>query len=80
MKKLFLSAVLLSVFIFSSCKKDYVCECKKVYTGNGTTTTQDDGKYTFKDTQPRAESRCNEQEGTGTDLLGGNYSRECAIR
>lgn len=63
----------------TSCKKDYTCECKKIHTdSSGNSTTTSDGNYTFKDSKPRAETRCNDQEGSGSDI-GGDYTRECEI-
>ncbi len=61
-----------------SCKKEYDCKCKKIYTDSNSTTTVDDGTYTFKDTKAKANTKCDNQEGTGSDL-GGDYSRECEI-
>ena len=79
MKKAILALVVLSAFTLGSCKKEYTCSCKKIYTdADGSTTTESDGTYTFKDTRPRAETKCNEQEGSGTDIFG-DYSRECQI-
>ncbi len=64
----------------TSCKKDYVCKCSKTYTkANGNTETETDGQYTFKDTKPRAADRCNEQEGSGSDISG-SYTRDCEIQ
>lgn len=80
MKKIILTAVVFSATLFTSCKKEYVCDCKKIYTGSSTSTTVDDGSYTFKDSRTRAETRCNEQEGTGSDFFGGDYTRECQIK
>ena len=65
----------------TSCKKDYVCKCTKTYTkSNGSTTTEPDGQYTFKDTSPRAADRCNQQEGSGDDIFAGAYTRDCQIQ
>ena len=72
----FLFGIITTIF---SCKKDYNCECQKIYTGSGGSTSINDGIYTFKDTKNRAEDKCNKQETSGSDL-GGNYSRECQIR
>ncbi|HEX8515775.1 MAG TPA: hypothetical protein VF868_06205 [Bacteroidia bacterium] len=82
MKKTILISMLFAIAstTLNSCKKEYFCDCKKVYSGSSGTTTSDDGVYTFTDSRTRAESRCNQEEKTGTDLLGGNYSRECEIR
>ena len=79
MKKSIIAAIALLTLGFASCKKEYKCECEKTRTGSSTTVTTDDGNYTFKDTRARAESRCNDQEGTGTDGLG-SYTRDCEIR
>lgn len=82
MKKLIIitaSFITLSI-MFSSCKKDYVCECRKTYTrSNGTTISESDGLYTFNDTKPRAADRCTQQEGSGTDLSG-SYVRDCELK
>lgn len=76
----FVALLALVAFSFTSCKKDYNCECKKIHTdSDGDVTTNSDGNYTFKDSQPRAESRCNALEGSGSDL-GGTYTRECQIQ
>ena len=63
----------------ASCKKDYVCECKITRTSSSGSVTSNDGNYTFKDSRTRAETRCNDQEGTGTDAFG-DYSRDCQIK
>lgn len=80
MKKSAIIALLaISLTAMTSCKKEYYCECKKVYTGSSSSSSYDDDVYTFNDTRTRAQSRCNDEEKTGTDL-GGSYSRECEIR
>lgn len=61
-----------------SCKKDYDCKCSKIYTTSNSTTTVDDGEYTFKDSKSRANTQCDSQERTGSDL-NGDYSRQCEI-
>jgi len=78
MKKIILALVVLSGVALASCKKNYTCECRKIHTDDGTSVSTSDGSYTFKDSRARAEDRCNELEGTGTDL-GGDYTRECDI-
>jgi len=80
MKKLIIFA---AAFVLSgatmSCKKDYLCKCTKTYThSNGSTETEPDGQYTYRDTKPRAIDRCNSQETQGTDL-GGSYTRDCEV-
>ena len=79
MKRLIFPMALFMAIGFTSCKKEYVCDCKKIYTGSSSSTTVDDGSYTYKDTRTRAEDKCNDQETSGSDL-GGSYSRECSIR
>ncbi len=80
MKKLIIAIVALGAFFFTSCKKDYVCTCKKIYTDSGgNSQIYTDGSYTFKDSSPRAEERCNDLEKAGSDF-GGPYTRECAIQ
>ena len=82
MKKLIVlvAAVALSGAM-TSCKKDYVCKCNKTFThSNGSTHTDPDGSYTFKDSKARAADRCNQQEGSGTDAIEGTYTRDCEIQ
>lgn len=75
-----IAIVAIGTIFFTSCKKEYVCNCKKIHTDSaGNSVTSNDGSYTFKDTQPRAEDKCNDLESTGSDL-GGNYTRECSIQ
>ncbi len=79
MRKIMLAVAVLGAMSFASCKKDYTCECKKVYTGSSSSTTVNDGTYTFNDSRPRAEKKCDDEEMTGSDILG-SYSRECQIK
>jgi len=80
MRNVIIAVVLLSGFTLASCKKDYTCQCAIVQTDdNGNRNTSSDGNYTFKDSRIRAEKKCNDLEGTGTNFLG-EYSRECDIR
>jgi len=79
MKKVFIAIVALFALSVASCKKDYVCECTKTRTSGSTTLTTADGDYTFKDSRTRAESRCNDQESTGSDAFG-DYTRDCQIK
>lgn len=79
MKRVFFALLVLSGFAMTACKKDYTCECRKIYTdSNGNINSTPDGTYTFKDSKVRAEDRCNDLEGSGSDL-GGDYTRECDI-
>lgn len=79
MKKVVVAVIALSGLALVSCKKDYSCECRKIHTDDdGNTVTSSDGTYTFKDSRARAEDRCNDLEGSGTDILG-SYTRECDI-
>jgi len=80
MKRAFLTLAVLSAVALTSCKKDYNCECRKIYTDDdGSTVSSSDGSYTFRDSRARAESKCNEQEDSGSDL-GGDWTRECDIQ
>ena len=73
-------ALMLMIVFITSCEKNYNCECKRTYTkSNGDTYTESDGNYTFKDTRVRAKSRCNEQEGSGSNLYG-TYTRDCELK
>lgn len=77
--RILLAIVAVSAMSFASCKKEYVCECSKIYTGSTASATVDDGTYTFKDSRPRAEDKCNDLESTGSDVVG-SYTRECQIK
>jgi len=79
MKKLAIAALAIFALSFGSCKKDYVCKCKKTHVSGGTEVITDDGSLTFNDTRTRAQQRCNDEEGTGTDLAG-DYTRNCEIQ
>lgn len=79
MKRVIVILAVLVTIGLTSCKKEYMCDCKRIYTGNSSSTSVNDGTYTFKDSRPRAEEKCNDQEMTGSDLSG-DYSRECSIR
>lgn len=63
----------------TSCKKDYTCNCSKTYTSGTGTSTKDYSVYTYKENRSRAETRCNENTKSGTDLFG-NYSINCQIQ
>lgn len=79
MKKLSFAILALVTLSLGSCKKNYQCACTKTRTSGGTTLITDDGSYTFNDTRARAVTRCNDEEGTGTDV-GGAYTRSCEIK
>ena len=81
MKKTILLAGLLFTIGTSmvSCKKDYVCKCSKTYTTGTGSSTSDFSDYTYKDSRTNAESRCNANEKTGSDI-GGDYSINCQIQ
>jgi hypothetical protein len=81
MKKMILIAGLLFSVGTSivSCKKDYTCKCSKTYTTSTGSTTHDYSVYTYKDIRTNAESRCNSNASSGSDI-GGNYSINCAIQ
>ena len=79
MKKIAIAIVAVFALSFASCKKDYVCQCSKIRTSNGQTTSTETDKFTFKDTRTRAESKCADEETTGKDLFG-DYSLECEIK
>lgn len=79
MKNSVIAIIALFTLSLASCKKDYKCECTKTRTSGSSSLTTADGDYTFKDTRARAESRCNDQEGTGSDGLG-DYTRDCDVK
>ena len=80
MKRALLTLAVLSAVMLASCKKDYMCVCRKIYTNDGGgTISNPDGTYTFKDSRTRAESKCNDEEDTGSDIYG-DWTRECNIQ
>jgi hypothetical protein len=81
MKKSIISAIVICLGLaFASCKKEYDCECKRTRSdGSGNSITTVEANYTYKDTRPRADSRCNDNETTGSDGLG-NYTIDCEIK
>lgn len=81
MKKIVITlAVTLTLgVLMSSCKKDYICKCTKTYTGNTTTVNTNYSQYTYKDTRTKAESRCNDNNDSGSDIFG-DYSVNCQIQ
>lgn len=79
MKTLVIAIAALFTLSLASCKKNYVCECSKTRTSGSTTLTTADENYTFKDTRVRAENRCNDEEGSGSDAFG-DYTRDCQIK
>lgn len=79
-KTILLAVVLVSISTsITSCKKDYVCKCSKTYTSGSGSTTIDYSTYTYKDTRTKAQSRCDANADSGTDLFG-NYSINCDIK
>jgi len=78
-KNILFAAILTTVILMSSCKKEYLCKCSKTYTGNSGTSTSDYSQYTFKENRKRAEDRCNEHVSSGSDIFG-DYSINCQIQ
>jgi len=72
-------AVVVTSAAMVSCKKEYVCKCTKTYTTGTGSTTENYSTYTFKENRKRAEDRCNEQTGQGSDIWG-DYSINCQIQ
>ena len=82
MKKIILAAGCLFIMAAttSSCKKDYTCKCTKTVTVGSTSTTTDYSVYTYRENLKRAEDRCNDNDGSGTDILGNTYTINCDIQ
>ena len=62
MKNLFILTVF-ALIALTSCKKDYTCECNNYYSYNGIvdpSETEFFGTSTIKDTESKAEDKCDE--------------------
>jgi hypothetical protein len=77
--QIMMAGLLLIAVTSISCKKEYTCKCSKTYTSGTGTSTNDYSVYTYKDNRARAETRCNENTKSGTDIFG-NYSINCQIQ
>ena len=60
MKKIYISAAVLTMLAFASCKKDYTCECT-VSDGQGTNSTS---SVTIHESKKDAESACKASNST----------------
>ena len=73
---LVLAVALFSGLTFSSCKKDYKCDCKLAFMGEDTTLSYDLGKLKKKD----AKSKCDANASTWTTLTAGSgVTVDCSI-
>jgi hypothetical protein len=79
MKKIMITVLSIAAIGFAGCKKSYECECNITRSNGSGYTSSFDGNYTFKDSRPRAEKRCNDQESAGNDIFG-SYTRDCEIK
>jgi hypothetical protein len=61
MKKLFILAIVAGAFSMTSCKKDYVCECKD---STGVVL----GSVTFNNTKAKAKTACTAYNTFGSDI------------
>lgn len=82
MKRPIIAIVAILGLGLASCKKEYQCDCKRIVTeADGSSTTTNDGSFTFKDSRARAESRCNDLESTDEgSIFVPNSTRECQIK
>jgi len=69
-KLLFSAAVLIAASTFTSCKKDYTCECTTTAAGYSATAS-----VTINTTKAKAKDACN---ATATSMAG--YTTTCAIK
>jgi len=76
MKKLISILTLLLTVAFTSCKKDYTCECTTTIDGS----QQSVETSTITDTKSDAEAECNEMDMEDKTLLGADRKRECEIK
>jgi len=74
MNKVQLAAALF-FFAFTSCKKDYTCECTTTSPAGTTVGTTNLGKMTKKN----AETKCNETDASYT-YLGKPFTVECSVK
>jgi hypothetical protein len=71
---LFSAAVLVAASSFTSCKKDYTCECTSTYTYGGVSTTSN-YSATAHLKKSDAKTWCTGQAGSGT-----GYTYSCALK
>lgn len=77
MKKVILSAAVLSAFSFASCEKERTCTCTSTYTYGGSSTPTTSAK-TYKDvTKRQAKTLC--VGYTETDANGGVTTTDCKL-
>lgn len=68
--------VLLAAFLFSSCQKEYTCECTySAFNIQGGATEQ----YTLKSTKRKAEKTCKDK-ATSVSAMGITVSKTCSLR
>ncbi len=74
-KTLLFAGALALIFAFSSCKKDYTCECTTAIDGVVMSTAS----TTVHDTKKKAEDQC--ENGTSSySLFGETYTVNCKIK
>jgi hypothetical protein len=61
-----LIAVFVSMTVFSSCTREYICQCSIKYTGAPGLPDSTVREYTIKDTKKKAKSTCEANSGTYT--------------
>ncbi len=73
--KTFLLTAAVAMLGFSSCKKDYTCECTTTSPTGTTTSSENTGKMKLSD----AKAKCNDGDKT-YEVLGQTYSTDCTIK
>lgn len=61
-----LIAVFLCITVFSSCTREYICQCAITYTGAPGLPDSTVREYNIKDTKKKAKSACEANSGTYT--------------
>ncbi len=66
------------ICMMSSCKKDYVCSCTKIYTSGTGTNVDNYSLYPYTDTKNKAAERCKTNNMSSADFEG-SYDINCDI-
>ncbi len=64
---LFIAAVFITLFAFSSCTRDFICECEIAYSGKPNLPDTVINRYDITDTKKNAKSLCEQNSFEGEE-------------